>query len=288
MKESPDSQIPFYGFGADLGLKEGTQAEYLRVPFADHSLVAIPDHASDLDYLFLTDIFVTGWAGLDYARFKPGDSVAIFGAGPVGLMCAYSAMLRGASRVYSIDHVRQRLDKAASIGAIPIDFTSKDGTASEQILRREKDGVDRTVDCIGQECVNHHLKPQQNYVIQEAIKVTKVNCGIGLIGVYYAQSNAPGRPRAETMHKELEIPIPDLWSKGLSIGSGNVGPWLYKGLPKAFELVKSGRAKLGWIVTSEVEIDKVPEAYKRFDKKEEVKVVIRFPWKKDGSMSGAL
>src|SRR5205085_1447378 len=102
--------------------------------------------SSDIDWLFLTDIFVTGWAGLDYARFQPGETVAVFGLGPVGLMCVYSATLRGASKVYAIDHVRERLDKAAALGAVPIDFTSTEGTASEQILRRQPDGVQRVVD----------------------------------------------------------------------------------------------------------------------------------------------
>ncbi|KAK1753843.1 hypothetical protein QBC47DRAFT_461860 [Echria macrotheca] len=272
-------QGPFYGQGPEFGALGGTQAEYLRVPFADDSLVAIPDDfSSDLDWLFLTDIFITGWTGLDFARFQPGDTVAIFGAGPVGLMCAYAALLRGASRVYAIDHVRDRLDKAASIGAIPIDFTSPNGTASEQMLRREPDGVERTVDCIGQECLDHHLQPRQNYVLQEAIRVTKFNGGIGLIGVYAALGKSAGAPRGDTLDRELSVSIPDMWLKNLSIGSGTVAPALYEVLPKAFELVKSGRAKLGWVVTAQVGIEEAPEAYARFDKKLEIKVVVRFPW----------
>lgn len=273
-----EDQGMWYGEGPDYGSDGGSQAEYLRVPFADHSLVVIPDDdSSDLDWLFLTDIFITAWTGLNFARFEAGDAVAIFGAGPVGLMCAYAAILRGASRVYLIDHVRDRLDKAKSIGAIPIDFTSKDGTASEQILRHEPHGVERTVDCIGQECLNHHLKPQQNYVIQEAIRVTKFCGGIGVLGVYASQGKSAGTPRGDLMHKELSVSIPDMWIKNLSIQSGSVGPYFYNVLPKAFELVKSGKAQLGWIVTSEIGIEDAPEAYDRFDKKKEVKVVIRFP-----------
>lgn len=273
-------QGPFYGQGPEFGNLGGTQAEYLRVPFADDSLIAIPDNfSSDLDWLFLSDIFPTAWTGLDFARFQAGDTVAVFGAGPVGLMCAYVALLRGASRVYSIDHVRDRLDKAASIGAIPIDFTSPAGTASEQILRREPTGgVERTVDCIGQECVNHHLKPQQNYVIEEAIKVTKFNGGIGLIGVYASLPSSAGAPLADTMDKQLSISLPDLWLKNLSVGAGTVAPPLYNVLPRAWDLVKSGRAKLDWVVTSQIGIEDAPKAYRRFDKKEEIKVVIRFPW----------
>ncbi|KAM7200888.1 GroES (chaperonin 10)-like protein [Naviculisporaceae sp. PSN 640] len=270
----------FYGQGPDFGNLGGTQAEYLRVPFADDSLVAIPDNfSSDLDWLFLSDIFPTAWTGLNFARFQAGDTVAVFGAGPVGLMCAYIALLRGASRVYSIDHVRDRLDKAASIGAIPIDFTSPAGTASEQILRREPTGgVERTVDCIGQTCVNHHLKPQQNYVIEEAIKVTKFNGGIGLVGVYASLPSSAGAPLGDTMDKQLSISLPDLWLKNLSVGTGTVGPSLYNVLPRAWDLVKSGRVKLDWVVSSQIGIEDAPKAYQRFNKKQEIKMVITFPW----------
>jgi len=283
----------FYGqgpeFGGNLG---GTQAEFLRVPFADDSLVLIPDDfSSDLDWLFLSDIFITAWAGLDFARFVPGDTVAVFGAGPVGLMTVYAALLRGASRVYAVDHVRDRLDKAASLGAIPIDFTAplpKGGTASEQILRREGSvgGVERTIDCIGQECVNHHLRPQQNYVIEEAIKVTKFNGGIGLIGVYASLPKSAGAPLADTMDKQLSISVGDMWLKNLTVGSGTVAPALYSVLPRAWDMVRSGRAKLDWVVTSQIGIEDAPAAYRRFDRKEEIKVVIRFPWAREGLADG--
>jgi threonine dehydrogenase-like Zn-dependent dehydrogenase len=272
-----------YGEGMELGgLTGGTQAEYLRVPFADDSLVALPnDFSSDLDWLFLSDIFITGWVGLDFARFQAGDSVVVFGAGGVGLLCAYIAILRGASMVFVVDHVRERLDKAASIGAVPIDFTSDAGTASEQILRRKPDGVERSVDCIGQTCLNHQLKPQQNYVIEEAIRVTKYAGGIGLPGVYAAQPRSAGTPRGDLMDNELSVSVPQLWIKNLSIGAGSIFPSLYEILPKAFALVKSGKVRLDWLVTSQIGIEDAPEAYRRFDEKLEIKVVIRFPWERE-------
>ncbi|KAK4120731.1 hypothetical protein N657DRAFT_658365 [Parathielavia appendiculata] len=195
-------------------------AEYLRVPFADDSLA--------------------------------GGSVAVFGAGPTGLMCAYPAILRGASTVYAIDHVRDRLDKAACIGAIPIDFTSEAGPASNQMLRREANG---------------RLKRQPNYVIQEAIKVTKYNGGIGLVGAYAALGKSAGRPLADTVDAELSIPIPAMFLKHLCIDGGT-----------AFELVRSGRIRLDLVVTSQVGIEGAPEAYERFHKKLVIKAVIRFPW----------
>ncbi|KAK4141114.1 uncharacterized protein C8A04DRAFT_14325 [Dichotomopilus funicola] len=274
---------PDFGFG--FGSDGGAQAEYLLVPFADDSLVAIPPSqdifASDLDYISLTDIFPTAWAGLDYSHFHPGDTVAIFGLGPVGLLCAYIALLRGASRVYGIDHVPARLAKAASIGAVPIDFSvasGAEGPASDQILRREPLGVERSVDCIGQECVNHELRPEQDYVLREAVKVTKFNGGIGILGVYIAQGTSEGTPRGGEMKGELKVGVPEMFRKNLTVGMGPVNTSLYEIVPRAVELVRTGRVKLGWIVTAQIGIEEAPEAYRRFDRKEEIKVVIRFPW----------
>jgi len=102
--------------------------------------------------------------------------------GPVGLLCAYSALLRGAIRVYSVDHVPARLAKAASIGAIPINF--KDDDPVSQILKLEPAGVDRACDCVGFECVNANGKNVENLVLTWAVKVTGIRGGIGVIGVY--------------------------------------------------------------------------------------------------------
>src|SRR6202012_1078623 len=101
---------------------------------------------------------------LDFAGFQPGDSVAVFGAGPVGLLCAYSALLRGASKVFSVDHVPARLEKAKSLGAIPIDFSK--GSAADQILAIDANGVTRSCDCIGYESLDEHLKQDQGIVIR--------------------------------------------------------------------------------------------------------------------------
>ena len=100
----------------------------------------------------------------------------------MGLLCAYSALLRGATRVYIVDHVPARLAKAASIGAIPINF--KDDDPVSQILKKEPAGVDRSCDCIGFECVDANGKNVGNLVLTWAVKVTRANGGIGVIGAY--------------------------------------------------------------------------------------------------------
>lgn len=128
------------------------------MPFADDSLIPIPfnnqtnNATKELDYLMISDIFTTSWQALTYSGFEPGDSVAVFGAGPVGLLAAYSALLRGASRVYSVDQVPDRLALAASIGAIPIQLNASDPV--EQILAQDPNGVTRALDCVGFESVN--------------------------------------------------------------------------------------------------------------------------------------
>lgn len=102
--------------------------------------------------------------------------------GPVGLLCAYSAILRGAIRVYSVDNVPARLAKAKSIGAIPIDFSKEDPVTT--IMKLEPNGVDRSCDCVGFECVNYKGENVESTVITWAANVTRVGGGIGLIGVY--------------------------------------------------------------------------------------------------------
>jgi len=245
------------GFVAQVSL-----AEYVRVPFADSTLLKIPNKLADKvkEWLFLGDIWPTAWEGLTWSGFESGDSVAVFGAGPVGLLCAYSAILRGASTVFVVDHVDKRLAKATSIGAVPINFTHG-GSASEQILAIKPEGVERCVDCCGEECVNSEGKPQQNYILSEAVTVTRRNGGIGVPGLYLALPDSPGIPKGHTVKPTMEFPISDFWFKSLSIRGGVGGPRSL--LPMLVELVKTGRARPGFIVSAEFDIDEAPEAYRR-------------------------
>ncbi|KAK8081171.1 alcohol dehydrogenase [Apiospora hydei] len=271
------------GLGKDFGDVNGTQAEYVRVPFADDSLIKIETNNShdDLNYLFLSDILATGWRCLDFAGFQPGDAVAVFGAGPVGLLCAHSALLRGASKVFAVDHVPARLAKAASIGAIPIDFTKEGDGGHEgpaaQILKLHPEGVMRCCDCVGYESLNPRLERQPDYVTKEMVAVASVGGGIGVVG---------GAPNADDLPATIDFPVADFWFKGLSYKGGAVD---IVGLsPTILPLVETGRAQPGFIISSEVGIEDVPEAYSRFDQKLETKVVIRFPWEWESSRRGGV
>jgi threonine dehydrogenase-like Zn-dependent dehydrogenase len=222
----------------------------------------------------MSDIWPTAWQCLDASGFRAGETVAIFGAGPVGLLCAYSALFRGASRVYVVDHVKNRLAKARGIGAIPIDFTK--GNAAKQILKSEKLGVNRSCDCVGFECVNERLEPQQNIVISGMIDVTIAGGGLGVAGVYMADHSAPGRPDASQIAPTIDFPMTAFWLKSLSMKAFIGDPQALA--PQLLELVKSGRAHPGCIVSNVIGIEEVPEGYELFEKHHDTKVVIRFPW----------
>jgi len=271
------------GTVGELMFEYFTTAEYVRVPNADASLVEIDNpELDDKEYLFMSDILATAWAGLDFAGFQAGDTVVVFGAGPVGLMTVYSAFLRGAAKVYAVDHVKRRLDTAASMGAIPIDFTK--GEPSSQILEKEPGGVKRCVDCVGEECLNEKLRPQQNYVITQALKCVCYRGGIGVLGVYYAVPSGPGVPRGDTISPEIPFPMTLLWSKGVTIRAGAVPVLDYQEI--LFQLIKAGRARPGFIVTGVYNIEDAPKAYERFDKKLETKVLFQFPPKGHESGGG--
>lgn len=122
-----------------------------------------------------------GWHGVEISGFKSGESIAVFGAGPVGLMAAYSATLRGASRVYVVDRVPERLEAAAKIGCIPIDFSKSD--AVEQIKKHNNGEVDRSVDAVGYQAVSGSAE-QPNIVLENMIKVTRACGGLGIPGLY--------------------------------------------------------------------------------------------------------
>src|SRR6201994_4907037 len=137
-----------YGYVA-MGPYKGGQAEYLRGPFADFNCLKLPPgDEHEADFVLLADIFPTGCHGCELAEVSPGESVAVYGAGPVGLMAAYSALLRGASKVFVVDRVPERLAKAEEIGAVPIDFSA--GDPVEQIKDQTGgEGTDKGVDAVG-------------------------------------------------------------------------------------------------------------------------------------------
>jgi threonine dehydrogenase-like Zn-dependent dehydrogenase len=256
----------------------------LRVPFADNGLIPVPtleytDSANNEsvsllnDYVMLSDIFATGWTSLDFAGFETGDTVAVFGAGPVGLMAAYSAILRGASKVYSVDYVPERLRLAETIGAIPINF--RDADPVEQIRALEPNGVARSVDAVGYEQVNRNLTVQSDVIIGNMLSVTSTGGGMGTVGVYNSESNNTATaPRAASVHTHFNFPLSDFFFGEFKWGAGPSKP--IDLAPQLVHLVASGKARPGFIVSDVISIEDAPDAYARFERHEITKVVIAF------------
>lgn len=241
-------------------------AEYANIPYADHSLMPVPingsANASTIhDYLFMSDILATGWAALDFAGLGPGDTLAVFGAGPVGQMAILSAGVRGASKIYVVDHVQDRLDLAAANGAIPINFASEDPV--DALQRLEPGGVTRVVDCVGYEAEDAQGNVNSSIVLHQAGQVVAPQGGIGVVGVY------GNGDQAQT------VDLKTLFMGGFSVRGGVSVP-LNLGT-EMLNLVTAGKIHPSSIVSAVIDIEEAPEYYRRFDRREETKVVVEFP-----------
>jgi threonine dehydrogenase-like Zn-dependent dehydrogenase len=252
-----------YGYVA-MGPYPGGQAEYLRVPFADFNALKLPPGTEhEADFAMLADIFPTGWHGLEISGFKPGESVAVFGAGPVGLMAAYSAVLRGAADVYVVDRVPERLAKAKEIGCVPIDFSK--GDAVQQILDiRGGKEVDRGVDAVGYQAMSGDgMKEQPNAVLEALIRVVRPTGGLGIPGLYVPSD--PGAPDSASAKGYISFPFGKLFEKGLSLGTGQCNVKAYNRYLR--DLIIAGKAKPSFVVSHNLPLDQAAEAYDKFDRR---------------------
>ena len=251
-----------YGYVA-MGPYQGGQAQYLRVPFADFNALKLPEGTEhESDFALLADIFPTGWHGLVLSGFKAGESVAVFGAGPVGLMAAYSGIIRGASKVFVVDQVKERLDAAKKIGCIPINFTESDPV--EQIIKQNDGMVDRAVDAVGYQAVDKSgSKEQPNIVLDQLIMVTRPTGGLGIPGLYVPAD--PGAPDEKSGKGQILLSFGKLFEKGLSLGTGQCNVKAYNRYLR--DLIISGRAKPSFVVSNHCDIDDAPMAYEKFDKR---------------------
>lgn len=211
-----------YGYVA-MGPYSGGQAQFVRVPFADFNALTLPPGKEhEASFALLADIFPTGWHGVTLSKFIPGESVAVFGAGPVGLMAAYSAFLRGASRVYVVDKVPERLSAAKKIpGATPIDFSA--GNAVEMIIKGNGGKmVDRSVDAVGYQAVGSGEGEGEvpNIVMEQCIQVTRPTGGIGVPGLYVPSD--PGAPDEKSAKGMMMMSFGKLFEKVMAFLSLDV------------------------------------------------------------------
>ncbi|KAF2223571.1 S-glutathione dehydrogenase [Elsinoe ampelina] len=252
-----------YGYVA-MGPYQGGQAQYLRVPYADFNALKLPEGTEhEADFILLADIFPTGWHGLVLAGFKSGETVAVFGAGPVGLMAAYSGVIRGASKVFVVDQVKERLDAAKKIGCIPVNFTEGDPVA-KIIELNGGEMVDRAVDAVGYQAVDKGGKKEQpNVVLDQLIMVTRPTGGLGIPGLYVPAD--PGAPDSQSAKGQILISFGKLFEKGLTLGTGQCNVKSYNRYLR--DLIISGKAKPSFVVSHEITLDNAVEAYDKFDRR---------------------
>lgn len=252
-----------YGYVA-MGPYMGGQAEYLRIPYAEFNcLVLPPGKEYETDFVMLADIFPTGYHGCELADVRPGETVAVYGAGPVGLMAAYSALLRGASQVFVVDRIPERLAKAAQIGAVPINFDA--GDPVEQIkAQTDGEGTDKGIDAVGYQAVTQQGTSEQPALVLNAlIQTVRATGALGVPGLYVPAD--PGGVDEQAKRGMLGIAFGKLFEKGLRLGTGQCNVKRYN--RQLRDLIIAGRAKPSFVVSHELPLTEAPAAYEKFDKR---------------------
>jgi len=289
---NPEEAHAAYGY-AGMGPYQGGQAEFVLVPHADFNCLKLPGKPGDQledDFLLLSDVFPTAYHATELACVSPGKTVAIFGAGPVGLLSAYCSIIKSASEVYVVDRVLERLRKAEELGATPVDLSKGDPVEQIKKLRRKNkgiqqslrpgeekmEGVDCAIDAVGYQARDDESpdreKPTQ--VLENCLKVVNPTGAIGVIGVYIAPD--PGAKNEQAKKGVYPFPIADFFDKGVSMGSGQAPVKKYNEYLR--DLIVNGKANPSKIVSHRIRIEEAPEAYDRFDKRIDgyTKVLIKF------------
>jgi glutathione-independent formaldehyde dehydrogenase len=265
LRANPSGQ-PGAGYGyPQMGPYRGGQAELLRVPWADFNLLDLPPgDEHEADYTMLSDIFPTGYHGTELARVGPGCTVAIFGAGPVGLMAAHSARLRGASQVWVVDKEADRLALAEKAGATPVNLGDVD--PAEVILDATGGrGVDCGVEAVGYQAHDQSGEEHPELALDKLVEVVRATGALGVVGVYVPKD--PDAATPEAAEGRVAFDFGTAWSKGLTIGTGQCPVKRYN--VQLRDLITAGRATPSFIVSHELSLEEAPEAYKRFDRRED-------------------
>jgi threonine dehydrogenase-like Zn-dependent dehydrogenase len=262
-----------YGF-AGMGPFNGGQAEYLRVPYGDFNCLKLPEDAREKedDYVMVADIFPTGWHATELAGVQPSDSVVVYGAGPVGLMAAYSATLKNARQVMIVDRHPDRLRLAEQIGVIPIDDSKSDPV--EQVLDLTKgQGADKGCECVGYQAHDPQGHEHPNLTMNNLVKSVKFTGGIGVVGIFLPQD--PGGPDALSKQGEIPFDMGLFWFKCKHIGTGQANVKDYN--RQLRDLIHVGKAKPSFIVSHRLPLEDAPNAYQHFDARDNgwTKVVLK-------------
>lgn len=268
------SPAGLFGYSHLLGGFPGGQAEYLRVPYADVGPIKVPDGLSDEQVLFLSDIFPTGYMAAENAEIQPGDTVAVWGCGPVGQFAIQCAWMFGAGRVIAIDRVPERLAMAATHGKAEILDYSKDDTYERLMEMTNGRGPDRGIDAVGSEAHHSgpiaavdkalqtmHLETDQPHVLREAFRCIRKGGTFSIPGVYIGMVDM--------------IPFGTAMNKGLTMKMGQTHVQRYS--QKLLGMIQDGTIDPSFVITHTCTLDEGPEMYKTFRDKEDgcIKVVLK-------------
>jgi threonine dehydrogenase-like Zn-dependent dehydrogenase len=252
-----------FGYSHTYGGYSGGQAEYVRVPFADVGPVKIYEALPDEQVLFLSDIFPTGFMAAENCSIQPGDVVAVWGCGPVGLFAIKSAFLLGASRVIAIDRVPARLEKARQdCGADVLNYQTQN--VVEGILEWTGGrGPDSCIDAVGMESHGTRalLEAEQSHPLCEAIRVCRKGGTVSIPGVYCGTMD--------------QFPIGAAFAKGLTLKMGQTHVQKY--MKPLLERIRRGDIDPAFVVSHRLSLDDAPDAYQMFKDKEDqcIKVVMK-------------
>ena len=267
------SAAGLFGYSHMLGGYAGGQAQYARVPYADVGPFKVPDHLSDEQVLFMTDIFPTGYMAAENCNIQPGDVVAVWGCGPVGQFAIRSALHLGAGRVVAIDTVPERLQMAAQAGAETLD-SMEDDIFSALKARTGGLGPDSCIDAVGMEAHGPHLDYWYDKVktmtylatdrastLRQAIHCCRKGGTVSIPGVYGGFID--------------KVPMGAAFNKGLTLKMGQTH--VHKYLPKLLRLIEDGTIDPAFVITHRAPLDDAPQLYKKFRDKQDgcIKVVLK-------------
>lgn len=263
-----------FGYSHMTGGYSGGQAEYARVPFSDVGPIVIPDGVEDEKVLFLSDILPTGWMAAENAEIEPGDIVAVWGCGPVGLFAVQSAFLMGAERVIAIDHFPHRLELARGFGAETINFEE---SAVYEALMEMTGGIgpDAVIDSVGLEAhgffvdnvidqikKSTFLGTDRTHSIRQAIIACRKGGRVSMPAVYGGFVD--------------KFPLGAFMEKGLTLRTGQTYVQHY--MPALLNAILEGKIDSTFLISHRLDLERAPDGYKMFhDNQNEVTKVVLKP-----------
>ncbi len=270
-----------FGYAHLTGGYAGGQAEYVRVPYSDVGPIVIPDELEDDKVLFLSDILPTGWMAAENCDIESGDTVAVWGCGPVGLFAIQSALIMGAHRVIAIDHHPHRLELAKGLGAEIINY--HDVKVREALVAMTGGiGPDAVIDAVGLEShgfsidnvidavkATVKLGTDRPHVLREVILACRKGGRVSIPGVYGGMGD--------------KIPIGALMEKGLTIKTGQTHVQRY--LKPLLELIREDKIDTTFLISHRLPLEDAPRGYKMFKEQqnEVTKVVLKPDWNKEAA-----